>query len=219
VVETTTGSPPTASVAGSPYPIVITPGSSTGTFIPTNYVITYVDGRLTVTPVPLTITANDATKTYGQTLVLPDTDFTTTGLVNGDTVTSVPETSAGTAATAPVVGSPYAITPGNATGTYVPGNYVVTYVDGMLYVLPSVVVPPVFLPPVVTPDVGPNPWPPVVVLPLIPPQLTTLAPPVVLSPTPVPVVVSPPKERVEPVVQPVPQPYVAPVRPRKQDRN
>jgi filamentous hemagglutinin family protein len=221
VVETTTGSPPTANVAGSPYPIVITPGSSTGTFTPTNYVITYVDGRLTVTPVPLTVTANDATKTYGQTVVLPDTAFTTTGLVNGDTVTSVPETSAGTVALAPVVGSPYAITPGNATGTYVPGNYTVTYVDGKLYVLPSVEVPPVFLPPAVAPDVGPNPWPPVVVMPLIPPQLTTLAPPVVVAPAPapLPVLVTPPPERVAPVVQPVPQPYVAPIRPRKQDRN
>lgn len=230
VVETTTGSPPTASVAGSPYPIVITPGSSTGTFTPTNYVITYVDGRLTVTPVPLIVTANDASKTYGQTLVLPDTAFTTTGLVNGDTVTSVPETSAGTVASAAVVGSPYAITPGTATGTYDASNYTVSYVDGKLYVLPVVVVVPpdaLALPdtplalPIVNSPVGPSAWPPGVVLPLIPPQLQTLAPPVVLAPVPVvpPPVVVPQQERVEPMVQPEPQPYVAPVRPRKQDRN
>jgi filamentous hemagglutinin family protein len=220
VVVTTAGSPATASVAGSPYPIVITPGSSTGTFTPTNYVITYVDGRLTVTPVPLTVTANDATKTYGQTLVLPDTAFTTTGLVNGDTVTSVPETSAGTVASAAVVGSPYAITPGTATGTYAPGNYTVTYVDGKLYVLPVVVIPPVVVPPVVTPNDGQLPGAPLVVLPPIPPQLQTLTPPVVPAPVPVPTPVPAPQpERVEPVVQPVPQAYVAPIRPRKQDRN
>ena len=287
VTETSTGAAPTASVAGSTYPIVITPGSATGSFTPTNYVMTYVDGRLTVTPVPLTVTANDATKTYGQTLVLPDTAFTTTGLVNGDTVTSVPETSAGTVASAPVVGSPYAITPSTATGTYDASNYTVSYVDGKLYVLPvvppvvvppvvvppvvvppvvvppvvvppvvvppvvvppvvvpPVVVPPVVVPPVVVPPVdvtpvdtpngevlpdtplelpivnppvGPSAWPPLVVLPLIPPQLQTLTPPVVLTPAPVPVPVV--VERVEPVVQPVPQPYVAPIRPRKQDRN
>jgi hypothetical protein len=211
------GTPATAAVPG-PYAII--PSAATGgTFTPGNYTITYVNGALTVTPVPLTVTANDATKTYGQTVVLPDTAFTTTGLVNGDTVTSVPVTSAGTLALAPVGGSPYAITPGTATGTYVPGNYTVTYVDGKLYVLPVVVVPPVFLPPVVTPDVGPNPWPPAVVLPLIPQQLQALAPPVVLAPPPVPMVLTPPPERVAPVVQPVPQPYVAPIRPRKQDRN
>jgi hypothetical protein len=210
----------TPATAGVPGPYAIIPSAATGgTFTPGNYTITYVNGALTVTPVPLTVTANDATKTYGQTVVLPDTAFTTTGLVNGDTVTSVPVTSAGTLALAPVGGSPYAITPGTATGTYVPGNYTVTYVDGKLYVLPVVVVPPVFLPPVVTPDVGPNPWPPAVVLPLIPQQLQTLAPPVVLAPPPVPMVLTPPPERVAPVVQPVPQPYVAPIRPRKQDRN
>jgi hypothetical protein len=238
VVETSTGSAPTASVAGSPYPIVITPGSAAGTFTPTNYAIVYVDGRLTVTPAPLTVTANDASKTYGQTLVLPDTAFTTTGLVNADTVTSVPETSAGTVASATVVGSPYAITPGSATGTYDASNYTVTYVDGKLYVLPVVVVPPVVVPPVVSPidadlpdtplelpivnsPAGPRAWPPGVVLSLIPPQLQTLTPPVALAPapTPVPVVVTPPPEQLAPAVQPVPPPYVAPIRPRKQDRN
>jgi hypothetical protein len=71
--------------------------------------------------------------------------------------------------------------------------------------------------PIVNPPFGPSAWPPLVVLPLIPRQLQTLTPPVVLTPAPVPVPVV--VERVEPVVQPVPQPYVAPIRPRKQDRN
>ena len=43
----------------------------------------------------LDVTANDRTKTYGDTLVLGTTAFTTAGLVNGDTVTSVSLASAG----------------------------------------------------------------------------------------------------------------------------
>jgi filamentous hemagglutinin family protein len=234
VTEVSPGTVATAPVAGSPY--AITPSDATGgTFTPGNYTIDYVNGVLTVTPTPLTITANDASKTYGQTLVLPDTAFTTTGLVNGDTVTSVPETSAGTVATAAVVGSPYAITPGTATGTYDASNYTVSYVDGKLYVLP-VVVPPVDVPPdaapdgvtlpdtplalpIVNPPVGPRAWPPGGVLPLIPPQLQTLTPSVALAP-PAPVefpVAAPREEVIEAPVQP--QLYVAPIRPRKQDRN
>ena len=39
-----------------------------GTFNPANYAITVVNGSLTVTPAALTVTANDAGKTHGQTL-------------------------------------------------------------------------------------------------------------------------------------------------------
>ena len=35
-----------------------------------NYTISYVNGSLTVNPAPLTITANNMTKTYGQTVTL-----------------------------------------------------------------------------------------------------------------------------------------------------
>ena len=45
------------------------------------------------------------------------TEFTASGLVNGDTVTSVTLTSAGSAATATVAGSPYTIVPSAAVGT------------------------------------------------------------------------------------------------------
>lgn len=50
VAETSTGSPPGASVAGSTYPIVITPGSATGTITASNYAITLLNGALSVTP-------------------------------------------------------------------------------------------------------------------------------------------------------------------------
>ncbi|MBV5276833.1 hypothetical protein JZU56_03160, partial [bacterium] len=136
ITETSTGSAATASVAGSTYPIIPSAAAANGAFNPANYTITYLNGALTVTPAPLAVIAKDATKPFGQTPVLPTTAFTTVGLVNGDTVTSVTEVSPGTVATAPVAGNPYAITPSNATGSYVPGNYTVTYVDGVLTVTP-----------------------------------------------------------------------------------
>jgi hypothetical protein len=47
--EFSPGTPPSASVAGSPYPIKLSEASG-GTFVPSNYRITYVDGLLTVLP-------------------------------------------------------------------------------------------------------------------------------------------------------------------------
>jgi hypothetical protein len=132
VTETSPGTAATASVAGSPY--VITPSNATGgTFVPSNYTIAYVNGVLTVVPVVLTVTASNASKVYGQPLTL--TAFTAAGLVNGDTVASVTETSPGTLVTAGVAGSPYAITPSNAAGTFTPSNYTIAYVNGALTVI------------------------------------------------------------------------------------
>src|SRR5207245_3843937 len=114
--------------------------SSVGTYaitcsggIAPNYTIKYVDGKLTVNPALLTITANDTTKTYGETVTFASTEFTTSGLVNSDAVSSVTLTSAGTAAAATVAGSPYAITPSAAVGTGLT-NYTITYKDGKLTV-------------------------------------------------------------------------------------
>ncbi len=99
----------------------------------TNYTIEYVDGKLTVNPATLTITANDAMKTYGETVTFAGTEFMTSGLANGDSVSNVTLTSAGAAATATVAGSPYAITPSSAVGTGLT-NYTITYKDGKLTV-------------------------------------------------------------------------------------
>ena len=212
VVETSTGSVATAPVAGSPYPIVITPGSATGSFTPTNYVITYVNGKLTVTPVPLTITANDVTKNYGETPTL--SGFGTTPLVNGETVGSVTETSPGQPVTAPG-GTTYPITPSSATGgTFTPSNYTIGYVNGVLTVLPAPVVPVVTAPgnvPTTLPSTGPE-WSPTLAALAAPPELLEFASPVV---TPAP-------EPTPPALAPVPlppAPYMAPIRPPKQDRN
>ena len=57
------------------------------------------------------------TKTYGQTATFAGTAFTTSGLVNSDTVTSVSLSSTGAAATATVSGSPYAIVASAAVGS------------------------------------------------------------------------------------------------------
>ncbi|AZG09119.1 hypothetical protein EGT29_15315 [Pigmentiphaga sp. H8] len=94
-----------------------------------NYDITYVDGTLTVDKAGLTVTANDASKTYGQTSSL--NGYTTSGLVNGDSVSGVTLTSKGSAATA-LVGN-YDIVARDATGVGL-SNYDITYVDGNLAV-------------------------------------------------------------------------------------
>jgi hypothetical protein len=164
--------------------------------------------------------------------VLPTTAFTTGGLVNGDTVTSVTEVSPGTVATASVSGNPYAITPSDATGTYVPGNYSVAYVNGVLTVIPvivqRVVEPPVAVPPLNVPPVDEplDVVPPVVIgPPLVPPVIAPppiVIPPVVVPPSadiPLPTILP---EVVPPVLITTPSPpsgYRIPVRPRKQDRN
>ncbi len=90
-----------------------------------------------ITPAPITITAANATKPYGQTVTL--TGFSVSGLLNGETIAQVNETSPGTAAGASqsVMGSPYLITPSLANGgTFTPSNYAITYVNGLLYVTP-----------------------------------------------------------------------------------
>jgi sugar lactone lactonase YvrE len=90
----------------------------------------------TVNPAALTITADNATKTYGQTLAFAGTEFVAGGLVNSDTVTSVTLTSAGTAADALVASSPYAITASAAQGTGL-DNYTFSYEPGVLTVQPA----------------------------------------------------------------------------------
>ena len=131
---TSAGAAGTANVAGSPYAIAVS-NATGGTFTPSNYTITYDPGLLTVNPAALTITANNISKSYGQVFTFTGTEFGTTGLQNGESVGSATLTSAGTAGTANVAGSPYAITVSNATGgTFTPSNYTITYDPGLLTV-------------------------------------------------------------------------------------
>ncbi len=105
------GSAAGAPVAGNPYSIDAGDPQGTGLFFAgvSNYDITFVPGELTVTPAPLTITALDAAKFFGNVLTFNGTEFTAQGLVNGDSVTLVSLFSAGQAATASPAGSPYPI--------------------------------------------------------------------------------------------------------------
>jgi len=89
---------------------------------------------ITVTKAPLTVTANNNSKIYGQSFTPADTAYTISGLVNGDTVTSATLASTGGAPTSPVSGSPYAITITNAVGDGGLTNYNIAYVNGSLTV-------------------------------------------------------------------------------------
>ncbi|WP_042700660.1 MBG domain-containing protein, partial [Azospirillum sp. B506] len=120
----------TAAIAGvGSYNIAAASAQGSGL---SNYTITYADGTLTVDPAALTVTADAARKTYGDSASL--TGFTATGLKNSDSVTGVSLSSSGTAATAGV-GS-YSIAASSAQGSGL-SNYTITYADGTLTVDPA----------------------------------------------------------------------------------
>ena len=83
----------------------------------------------------LTITASPQSKTYGTALSLGTTAFTDTGLLPGDSVSSVTLTSDGAAPTATVAGSPYSIIPSAAVISDPSStSYVIVYDPGLLTV-------------------------------------------------------------------------------------
>ena len=94
-----------------------------------------VTASFTVNTAALTITANSTSKTYGQTVTFAGTEFTTSGLVNSDSVTSVTLSSTGAAVTATVTapGPTYPIVASNAVGSGL-SNYTITYQNGTLMV-------------------------------------------------------------------------------------
>ena len=133
VTLTSSGAGAAATVAASPYSIV--PSAAAGSGL-ANYTISYVNGSLTVSAKALTVTADNRSKTYGDTVTFAGTEFTTSGLVNSDTVTSVTLTSSGAGASATVAASPYSIVPSAAAGTGL-ANYSISYVNGTLTVSPE----------------------------------------------------------------------------------
>ena len=111
-----------ASPAGS-YPITPSGAGSP------NYAITYVPGTLAIGQAALTITANNAAKTYGAANPILSASYS--GWVNGDapsSLTTAPTLSTTATATSPA-GS-YPITPSGAADP----NYSFTYVPGTLSV-------------------------------------------------------------------------------------
>jgi hypothetical protein len=112
-------------------------GSAAGTYVLTpagasspNYTISYVTGVYTISPAPLSITANNANMTYGGTVPTPLTVIYS-GFVNGDDATKLtkPPTVTTTATSASPAG-PYPITPAGA----VDPNYAITYTSGTMTV-------------------------------------------------------------------------------------
>ena len=94
-----------------------------------NYALSQPTGLTSaITPVSLTVTANNQSKTFGQSLTFGSgsTLFTSSGLQNSETIESVTLTCAGGGAGAAI--GIYPITPSAATGgTFSPANYDITY--------------------------------------------------------------------------------------------
>ncbi len=108
-------------VSGSPYTITASGAADS------NYSISYVSGALSVTPAPLTITADNQAKVYGAGL--PALTASYSGFVNGDTSASLatqPTVSTTATAASHVSGSPYTITASGA----VDSDYSISYVAG-----------------------------------------------------------------------------------------
>ena len=119
---TPAGTAPPAAVG----PYTITPSAATGgTFNAANYTITYATGALTVGKAPLSITADNKTKTYGSA----DPAFTVSyaGFVNSETPAVLGGTLTFTRAPEEDVGE-YLIPPSGLTS----GNYTITFNAGTL---------------------------------------------------------------------------------------
>ncbi|MFM7839294.1 MAG: MBG domain-containing protein, partial [Chitinophagaceae bacterium] len=112
--QVVSGSPAitTAAVASSPAGIYdIVPAQGTLALLSTNYYLNYVNGKLTVSKVNLTVVAQNATRAYGASNPVFTANYT--GFVNGDTY-----------ATSGITGQPAFTT--TATATSGVGNYTLT---------------------------------------------------------------------------------------------
>jgi len=104
-----------------------------------NYVIGYTNGTLTVGAAELLITAASTNKIYGTTLT--PVDYIAVGLVNGDSVTNVSLSSAGTVSLAPVGSHPIQVSAAEGLGLT---NYSIVYSNGTLTVMtPQLLIAPV----------------------------------------------------------------------------
>jgi len=106
----------------------------------TNYDVTYNSKDYTITSRPITLAANDKSKTYGSTFVPGTTEFTLTSgsYALTESANSVILASDGAINSAPV--ATYPITLGTATGNggFLASNYNITYTPGTLTVDPKV---------------------------------------------------------------------------------
>jgi len=114
-----------AVAASGNYTCAISKGGATSTVV----------AALTVTPVALSITATNISKNFGTTYTFAGTEFVSSGLVTGDSITSVSLTSAGAPSGAAV--ATYPIVPSAAVGTGL-ANYNITYNNGTMTVVQTV---------------------------------------------------------------------------------
>ncbi|MBU3594824.1 filamentous hemagglutinin N-terminal domain-containing protein [Polynucleobacter sp. 86C-FISCH] len=113
--------------------IIASAASGTGL---SNYSISYVAGNLVVATKALTITASAQNSTYGSAYALGTSAFTTSGLVNSDSVTSAILLYSGNATVSPTVNAATysaGIIPSAASGVGL-SNYAISYVAGNLVV-------------------------------------------------------------------------------------
>jgi len=127
------------------YSSSVMPSSPTGgSFNPANYIITYTPGDIIIDPAPLTIIANNQTKTYGAGN--PELTISFVGFVNNEdaSVLSMQPMINTIANTTSPIGK-YPITVSGAEAS----NYDITYVPGTLTVIPTnaqLVIPNTFTP-------------------------------------------------------------------------
>jgi hypothetical protein len=129
IITATFTSPAVATSPVGAYPIVaslVDPNNKGG-----NYVFTSTSGTLTVTPAPLAVSANNASRVYGD--ANPAFSGTLTGIKNADNITASFTT---TATTASAVGT-FSIVPVLADPTSKLGNYAVLSTNGTLTVDPA----------------------------------------------------------------------------------
>ena len=104
-----------------------------------NYNLRYLPGTLTVAPAALTVTANNAEKTYDGLAYSGGNGVTYTGFVNGDTAAVLGGALAyGGSAQGAILAGSYAITPDG----YTSNNYALSYAPGTLTVKPPPVLDP-----------------------------------------------------------------------------
>jgi hypothetical protein len=123
-----TGALATDATATSPvgaYPI------TQGTLAAPNYTINFTGASLTVNPAPLTVTADNRARAFGEPN--PELTFTVSGLVNGDTAATALTGALETTATVSSPVGPYPIT----QGTLAAPNYTISFTGANLNITPA----------------------------------------------------------------------------------
>lgn len=136
-----TGALATANVATYPGSVTASLPVGSAGFNAANYTISFVAGDIIIGAAPLAITASSVTKTFGVALIgaIGTSVFTSSGLVNGETIGTVTlSLGAGSAATAAVKTYVNAVTTNSAIGgTFTASNYSITYNTSNIIVVPA----------------------------------------------------------------------------------